>query len=302
MQQLLSRIGLCASLSLLSLAAVTSVQAETNNAKDKQQVWDEVLSQPVEQAKLDDASQSADTDKLTINEQRELIRQGMAVPKTKANDRIMEDRATFPSSVAKSSKTSTKSMADDKGVESRDGTIESSVERYLEPATPPGKRSKIVDIYIENKSKKQGFLASFTTKRANTDLRLEQHPPSDIPLEAKFQIANFGTYIRIGHEPTNRLIGYHVDFFGFNHVYLEKDYHQKEDFWTRWKIAPSGQEDWYLIRSYVEPKKCLAIGMSEGLRLKTCNINDEWQQFRFLREKADAFWVPKDEGVELEIL
>lgn len=185
---------------------------------------------------------------------------------------------------------------------SESGYMEKGMEKYLETTSPPAKVSKIVDIYLENKSKPQGFLTGFTTKRADIDLKLRQHQPSDIPLDAKFQIANFGNYIRLGHESTGRLIGYSTNYFGFTSVYLEKDYYESRDFWTRFKIAPSGKEDWYLLRSYTNPKKCLTIGWSEKLRLKRCNIKDKWQQWRFLREKADAYWIPDADLINLDII
>lgn len=179
---------------------------------------------------------------------------------------------------------------------------EEPIEKYLEPTSPPANISKIVDIFLENRSKSQGFLSGFTTKRADIDLKLQQHQPSDIPLTSKFQVANFGNYIRLGHEETGRLIGYSTNYFGFTSVYLEKEYYEAQDFWTRFIVAPSGQKDWYLIRSYTDPKKCLTIGWSDKLRLKRCNINDKWQQWRFLREKADAYWVPNTELIDLDII
>ena len=188
-------------------------------------------------------------------------------------------------------------------VEPSDGVYrEEPIEKYLEPTMPPANTSKIVDIFLENKSMSQGFLSGFTTKRADIDLKLQQHQPSDIPLTSKFQIANFGNYIRLGHEETGRLIGYSTNYFGFTSVYLEKEYYEPQDFWTRFIVAPSGQKDWYLIRSYTNPKKCLTIGWSDKLRLKRCNIKDKWQQWRFLREKADAYWVPNTELINLDII
>ena len=179
---------------------------------------------------------------------------------------------------------------------------EDSIDKFLEPTKPPAKVSKIVDIFLENKSKPQGFLTAYTTKRADTDLKLVQHQPSSIPAESRFQVSNFGNYIRLGHEETDRLIGYSKNYFGFNSVYLQKDYFEKRDFWSRFKVAPSGEKDWYLIRSYTEPKKCLTIGWSQKLRLKNCNINDKWQKWRFLREKSDAYWVPDMDLIDLDIM
>jgi len=189
-----------------------------------------------------------------------------------------------------------------RGMSPIDADDAESLDRFLEPTAPPSKTSKITDIFLENNSKAQGFLTGFTTKRADIDLKLQQHQPSDIPRDSQFQIANFGNYIRIGHEETGRLIGYSTNYFGFTSVYLEKDYYEPADFWTRFMIAPSGKLDWYLVRSYTDPKKCLTIGFQQKLRLKRCNTNDKWQQWRFLKEKADAYWTPDAQILNLDII
>jgi|GEM_PF-5977534 len=182
------------------------------------------------------------------------------------------------------------------------GYIENSTERYLEPTKPPGEQERSAEIFLENNSMKQGFLTGFVTKRADVDVKLKEHPPSEVPQTSRFQIANFGDFIRIGHADTQALIGYHKNYFGFRSVYLQKDYNTKENFWTRWKIAPSGKSDWYLIRNYHNPKYCLAIGWSKKLRMSRCNINNKWQQWRFLKEKKEAYWIPDNMNSDLDII
>lgn len=272
---------------------------------DQRQVWDQVGDSPMQSTEVENTN-AADTKAQQpqrledIDVQQKDILDGVVVqPKARSeaqrrNQGVELDQEDDPE---RQMQRQDKAKAGNSG-----NTVEEPLEKYLEPTNPPAKVSKIVDIYLENKSAKQGFLTGYTTKRADIDLKLTQHQPSNIPVDSRFQIANFGNYIRLGHEATGHLIGYSTNYFGYTKVYLEKDYYDADDFWSRFKIAPSGEEDWYLIRSYNEPKKCLAIGWSDNLRLKRCNTKDKWQKWRFLREKADAYWVPDADFIDLEIL